>query len=77
MDQEEYLSAERDIAFLRRLQRLRSKLTAHRKGSDYTQVPADENVNDDPIQEVGTMLRDADRLLYDLAAHAGIDLDNY
>ena len=77
MDQEQYPSAERDIAFLRRLQRLRSKLTAHRKGSDYAQVLADENVDDDPIQEVATMLRYAERLLYDLAAHAGIDLDSY
>ena len=77
MLQEQYPSAERDIAFLRRLQRLRSKLAAHRKGSDYAQILADENVNDDPIQEVATMLRDAERLLYGLAAHAGIDLDSY
>lgn len=77
MDQEEYPSAERDIAFLRRLQRLRSKLTAHRKGSDYAQVLRDENVNPDRIQEVATMLQDAERLLYSLAAHAGIDLDSY
>lgn len=77
MDQEQYRSAERDIAFLRRLQLLRSKATAHRKGSDYAKVLADESVNPDPIQEVATMLRDAERLLYDLAAHAGIDLDSY
>ena len=69
--------AERDIAFLRRLQRLRSKLAAHRKGSDYAQILADENVNDDHIQEVATMLRDAERLLYGLAAHVGINLDSY
>ena len=77
MGQEGYPSAERDIAFLRRLQRLRSKLTAHRKGSDYQQVLAEENVDPDPIQEVATMLRDAERLLRSLAAHAGIDLDSY
>ena len=77
MRQEQYPSAERDIAFFRRLQRLRSKLVAHRKGSDYAQVLADENVNPDPIQEVATMLRDAERLLYGLAAHAGINLDSY
>ena len=77
MRQEQYPSVERDIAFLRRLQRLRSKLTAHRKGSDYAQVLADENVNPDPIQEVATMLRDAERLLYGLASHVGIDLDSY
>ncbi len=77
LDQEQYPSADRDIAFLRRLQLLRSKATAHRKGSDYTQVLADENVNPDPIQEVATMLRHAERLLDDLAAHTGIDLDSY
>ncbi len=75
--QEQYPSVERDIAFLRRLQRLRSKLAAHRKGSDYTQVLADEDVNPDPIQEVAIMLHGAERLLNDLAAHAGIDLDSY
>lgn len=74
IDQEEYPSAERDIAFLRRLQRLRSKLAAHRKGSDYAQVLTDENVNPDPIEEVATMLQDAERLLRSLAAHVGIDL---
>ena len=77
MRQEEYPSAERDIAFLRRLQHLRSKLAAHRKGSDYAQVVADENVNPDPIQEIATMLRNAERLLYSLASHVGIDLDSY
>ena len=35
MLQKQYPFVERDISFLRRLQRLRSKLTAHRKGSDY------------------------------------------
>ena len=77
MGQEGYPSAERDIAFLRRLQRLRSKLTAHRKGSDHQQVLAEEDVDPDPIQEVATMLQDAERLLHSLAAHAGIDLDSY
>ena len=77
MRQEQYPSVERDIAFLRRLQRLRSKLAAHRKGSDYQQVLADEKVNPDPIHEVATMLQDAERLLYGLASHAGIDLDSY
>ena len=74
MLQEQYPLAERDTAFLRRLQHLRNKITAHRKGSDYQQVLADENVNPDPIQEVATMLQGAERLLFDLAFHAGIDL---
>ncbi len=75
MIQEQYPTVERDIEYLRRVQRLRSKLTAHRKGSDYTKVLADTGVNDDSIQEVATMLRHAERLLYDLASHFGIDLD--
>ena len=77
MSQEQYPSVERDIEFLRRLQRLRSKLTAHRKGSDYIQVLADAGVNDDSIQEVATMLFDAERLVCGLASHFGIDLDSY
>ena len=77
MSQEHYPSVKHDIAFLRRLQRLRSKLAAHRKGSDYAQVLADANVNADPIQEVATMLFDAERLLRNLASHFGIDLDSY
>ena len=75
--QEQNPLVERDIAFLKRLQRLRSKLAAHRKGSDYAQVLEDENVNPDPTQEVATMLRDAESLLYSLASHVGIDLDSY
>lgn len=77
MGQEQYPSAERDISFLRRLQRLRSKLTAHRKGSDYQQVLAEEDVDPDPIQEVASLLHNAERMLYSLASHAGIDLDSY
>ena len=77
MRQEHYPSVERDIAFLRRLQQLRSKIAAHRKGSDYKQVLADQNVNDDPIQEITTMLSDAERLLYSLGAHIEIDLESY
>ena len=77
MSQEQYPSVKHDIAFLRRLQHLRSKVTAHRKDSDYAQVLADADVNANPIQEVATMLFDAERLLCGLAAHAGINLDSY
>ena len=76
MLQEQYPLVERDIAFLKRLQHLRSKVTAHRKGSDYQRVLADENVNPDPIQEVATMLQGAERLLHDLAFNVGIDLQS-
>ena len=77
MRQQQYPSVEHDIAFLRRLQRLRSKLAAHRKGSDYAQVLADANVDADLIQEVARMLFDAEQLLCSLAAHFGIDLYSY
>ncbi len=33
-----YPQVQRDIAYLRKVQELRSKLTAHRKGSDYEKV---------------------------------------
>ena len=77
MREQQYASVEHDIAFLRRLQRLRSKLAAHRKGSDYAQVLADANVDADLIQEVARMLFDAEHLLCSLASHFGIDLDSY
>lgn len=74
--QQQYPSVEHDIAFLRRLQRLRSKLAAHRKGSDYARVLADAHVDADPIQEVARMLFDAEHLLRRLASHFGINLDS-
>ena len=77
MRQQQCPSVERDIAFLRRLQWLRSKLAAHRKGSDYAQVLADASVDADLIQEVARMLFDAEHLLCSLGSHFGIDLDSY
>lgn len=77
MLQEQYPFVQRDVAFLRRLQRLRSKLAAHRKGADYVQVLADEDVDADPIHEVVNMLCNAERLLHGLASHAGMDLESY
>lgn len=63
------------IPFLRRLQRLRSKLVAHRKGSDYKKVLDAESVDQDTVREVVLMLWNALRFLEDLARHAGIDLE--
>ena len=76
LQQENYPSAERDIVFLRRIQRLRSKLAAHRKGSDYDTVLAAENVHSDPIREIAAMLHHAERLLVGLAIHFAVDLDS-
>lgn len=74
MQQENYPFSQRDIAFLRRLQRLRSRIVAHRKGSDYTKMLEDESVDKDPIREVVLMFWNANRFLRDLAQHGGIDL---
>lgn len=64
-----YEHVERDIAYLRRLQRLGSKLSAHRKGSDYEKVLQDEQVDADPKREVALMLWDAARFLDGVAQH--------
>jgi hypothetical protein len=69
-----YPHVERDIAFLRRLQRLRTKLAAHRKGSDTAAFLKGEHVDDDRIREVVHLLWDAARFLNDLAEHEGLDL---
>ncbi len=76
LQQENYPHVRRDIAFLRRVQRLRSKLAAHRKGSDYETTLADENVHSDPMREIAATLQKAERFLYDLAAHFAVDLDS-
>ncbi len=76
LQQENYPHVKRDIAFLRRVQRLRSKLAAHRKGSDYETTLADENVHSDPMREIAATLQNAERFLYDLAAHFAVDLDS-
>lgn len=72
---EQYPSTERDIAFLRRLQRLRSRFAAHLKGSDYETVLSEEDVHSDPMREIAAILQHAERFLCDLAAHFEIDLD--
>jgi hypothetical protein len=74
LDQDAYPHTRRDIDFLKRLQRLCSKLAAHRKGSDYAQVLASENVDDDRIAEIVQMLNDSCAMLESLATHFGVDL---
>lgn len=77
MRQQEYPSVEYDIAFLRRLQRLRSKLAAHCKGSGCAQALRDAKVDADPVQEGARLLFGAEQVLCRLASHFGIDLDSY
>src|SRR5690606_25583275 len=64
-----YPEVDRDRDFLKRLQRLRSKSAAHRKGSDYQAMLAREGVNSDLVSEVVMLFVAADAMLTDLAAH--------
>jgi len=76
LTQENYPFVDRDIEFLKRLQRLRSKLAAHRKGSDYAKVLQDEAVDEDPKREIILMLWSACEMIESLARHAAVDLDS-
>lgn len=71
LEQEGYEHVERDIEYLQRLQRLRSKMSAHRKGSDYEKVLRAESVNDNKVTEVVHLLWSACRMLEGLAEHVG------
>jgi len=64
-----YPEVDRDRDFLKRLQRLRSKSAAHRKGSDYQALLAREGVNSDLVSEVVMLFLAADAMLTGLAAH--------
>jgi hypothetical protein len=74
LEQENYPFVARDIGYLKRLQSLRSKLAAHRKGSDYKKVLQQAKVDNDPIKEVVHLLWNACGMLEDLADHFNIDL---
>lgn len=73
--QERYPYVDRDIEFLKRLQRLRSKLVAHRKGSDHAKVLQDENVDENKINEIAIMLSNGCNLIESMANHMGLDLN--
>lgn len=68
-----YPQRERDMVFLRRLQRLRSKITAHRKSKDYEEVLRNEGVNASLSQEMREQLESATAMIDDLAAHFGVE----
>lgn len=72
MAEQGYPHVDRDIAFLKRLQKLRSKLAAHRKGSDYEQTLLDEGVDEDPITEMTKLFDSGTAMLSDLAEHLGV-----
>lgn len=71
---ESYAHVERDIKFLRRLQRLRSKGTAHRKASDYEKHLAQEGVDENKQAEIARQLWIASQMLTDLADHFSVSL---
>ena len=75
MQSEGYPHADRDVTFLRRLQTLRNKLVAHRKGSDYTKTLQRLNVDSDRGSEVASICSNAAEMLRDLAQHFEIDSD--
>jgi uncharacterized protein YjhX (UPF0386 family) len=77
LTQEGYPQVDRDIKFLRRLQTLRSVMSAHGKGSSYKKALERENVDEDPIREMVHMFWSAQAILRGLAAHFGVDLDSY
>ena len=71
----DYPHTERDIRFLRRLQRIRSRATAHRKGSDYEEFLEKEGVDDDKRAEVVRQLMMAGaEMLTDVARHFDVAL---
>lgn len=69
-----YPQTERDVAFLRRLQRLRSRSVAHAKGSDHELFLKKENVDDDRRAEVVRQLSDGAEMLRDVARHFDVAL---
>jgi hypothetical protein len=72
LTQEGYPQVDRDIAFLRQLQRLRSKMAAHRKPSDYRQFLQKEIGEADAMTAVAELTRSAGRMLRSLADHFGL-----
>ena len=70
-----YPHVARDTDFLRRLQRLRSRITAHRKGSDYEGFLLKEGVDPDPRREISSILEGAIQMLTDLAIHFELAVD--
>lgn len=73
MERVEYPLSDRDIAFLRRLQTLRSKLGAHRKGSDYSKTLQRLGVDSDRGSEIGKICSAATTMLQDLAEYFNVD----
>jgi hypothetical protein len=75
LTQEGYANTNRDIELLRRVQRLRSKTAAHRKGTEYGRFLATEIGNGTQAELVGRLMVSGSQLLTDLADHFGVSLE--
>ena len=74
LSNESYAHTPRDIELLRKVQRLRSKVSAHRKGSDYSNFVTQEVGTDTHAEVVGRLMMSACQMLNDLAEHFGVQL---
>jgi len=59
---------------LRRIQSLRSKMSAHRKGSDFDKFLSNLGISDSPLIAVANLLWEAIAMLETMAAFFGLDL---
>lgn len=69
LEQEGFPTAQEDIGFLRKVQGLRSRAAAHRKGSDYADFLAAELGTDNMVVGFTQLLVDASGILSRLRAH--------
>jgi hypothetical protein len=69
LEQESYAEVEPDIAVLKKIQLLRSRAAAHRKGSDYEEFLTKELGSDGLIQGFAKLLVDATEVLVHLRDH--------
>ncbi len=70
--QEHYSEVDRDLALLQRLQRLRSRIAAHAKGSDFEDVVRSSLGESSFREGAAVFLRDATSFLQGLATHFGV-----
>ena len=69
LSEREFPDRERQIANLKRLQELRSKMAAHSKGSDYAKFLKKQGVDSDFAHEMTQELNKATDLLHSFAEH--------
>jgi hypothetical protein len=74
LTQEQYPHVQRDMAFLRQLQALRSRSAAHRKGSDYRQLVEKQLGKKTLTRAVADLIGNGNTMLTDLAQHFNVDL---